>query len=118
MLLTRCPEILHFRNLSLDGLPGTHHQCVFGLRKHGCAHFPRIKGNSLSPKWIQTALTFRKAELHVGCHLLTTEVFRRKKCGLEKYECGNQMIICDLVVNEKEFSHLSLVALKILQVAV
>lgn len=60
----------------------------------------------MSPKWIQTALSFKTSELDVGCHLLTAEVFKRKMCELERYECGNVVITCALVVDQKGFGHL------------
>lgn len=63
-------------------------------------------------------MSFKTSELDVGCHLLTAEVFKRKMCELERYECGNIVITCALVVDQKGFGHLLPVALGLVRVAI
>lgn len=47
-------------------LSGTHHLDESLAKARPCT-FSHIKEDYLSPKWVQTTLSFQTAELNVGC---------------------------------------------------
>lgn len=114
--------MLHHSSLlqkrELDALLGIHPLCEsLSCQSEACT-FSHIKGDYLSPKWIQAALNFKISELTVGCHLSTAEVFMRKKCELERYECGNQVITLPFSCRSEGFGSFLPVALGLLGVAI